>query len=84
VDKWLYTDDLRGITTEKLRIDFLNATDLDEYTKHGHWTGYDVVAIREWEVRGSVVPEPCTLIVWSVLGASGVTIGWWRRRKRAG
>ena len=31
-----------------------------------------------------IVPEPCTLIVWSLLGASGVTIGWSRRRKRAG
>ena len=30
------------------------------------------------------VPEPSTLIVWSLLGASGVTLGWWRRRKRAG
>jgi hypothetical protein len=31
-----------------------------------------------------VVPEPATLIVWSILGASGVTLGWWRRRKQVG
>ncbi len=84
MNKWLYTDALAGITTEKLRIDFLNATDLGSFTENGQWMGYDVVAIREWEVRGSAVPEPCTLIVWSLLGASGVTLGWWRRRKRAG
>jgi hypothetical protein len=28
-------------------------------------------------------PEPSTLIVWSLLGASGVGIGSWRRRKAA-
>ena len=32
----------------------------------------------------NAIPEPCTLLVWSLLGASGVTIGWSRRRKRAG
>ena len=29
------------------------------------------------------IPEPCTFIVWSLLGASGIGIGW-LRRKRAG
>jgi hypothetical protein len=29
------------------------------------------------------VPEPCALIVWSLLGATGMTVRWWRR-KRAG
>ena len=32
---------------------------------------------------GTAIPEPATLIVWSVLGASGVGIGWWRRRRVA-
>ena len=31
----------------------------------------------------SSTPEPSTLVVWSLLGALGITIGWWRRRKRA-
>ena len=35
------------------------------------------------EVKSSAIPEPSTLIVWSLLGASGVGIGWWRRRRRA-
>jgi len=35
-------------------------------------------------VRWAPVPEPGTLIVWSLLGASAISGGWWRRRKRAG
>ncbi len=31
----------------------------------------------------SAVPEPATLVIWSLLGALGVSIGWWRRRKAA-
>jgi hypothetical protein len=27
------------------------------------------------------IPEPSTFIIWSLLGALGITIGWWRRRK---
>ena len=27
-----------------------------------------------------IIPEPATLVVWSVLGALGVAFGWWRRR----
>jgi hypothetical protein len=29
------------------------------------------------------VPEPTTIIIWSLLGALAVTLGWWRRRKAA-
>jgi hypothetical protein len=29
------------------------------------------------EIQG--VPEPSTLIIWSLLGALGIAIGWWRR-----
>jgi len=31
---------------------------------------------------GAAIPEPTTLIIWSLLGALGITIGWWRRGKR--
>ena len=35
-----------------------------------------------WGVTLHCVPEPSTLIVWSVLGALGMTVGrWWRRRR---
>jgi probable HAF family extracellular repeat protein len=27
------------------------------------------------------VPEPSTLIIWSLLGALGIGVGWWRRKR---
>ena len=30
-----------------------------------------------------VIPEPSTFIIWSLLGALTITIGWWRRRRAA-
>jgi len=66
----------------------------DEYFDNGFydeaalWTralsAGDMKALYEQGINANAVPEPCTLIVWSLLGASGVTLGWWRRRKRAG
>ena len=32
---------------------------------------------------GGVIPEPSTLIIWSLLGGLGITVGWCRRRRRA-
>jgi hypothetical protein len=31
----------------------------------------------------NTIPEPTTLIIWSLLGALTITAGWWRRRKVA-
>jgi hypothetical protein len=31
----------------------------------------------------SAIPEPSTLVIWSLLGALGLTVGWWRRRRKA-
>jgi len=31
----------------------------------------------------TIIPEPASLIAWSLLGCLGVAIGWWRRRKAA-
>jgi hypothetical protein len=33
--------------------------------------------------QSGVVPEPATLIVWSILGSLAVGLGWWRARKAA-
>ena len=29
------------------------------------------------------IPEPSTLIIWSLLGGLGIAFGYWRRRKAA-
>ena len=31
----------------------------------------------------SPIPEPSTLIIWLLLGAIGITVGWWLRRRKA-
>ena len=31
----------------------------------------------------TAVPEPATIMVWSLLGGCGIGLGWWRRRKAA-
>ena len=53
---------------------------------------FDSLETEPHPIRGSfqgafyyqenVIPEPSTLIVWSLLGALGVTVGWWRRRRK--
>jgi hypothetical protein len=29
----------------------------------------------------AVIPEPTTLVIWFLLGALGIAVGWWRRRR---
>jgi hypothetical protein len=84
--KVVFTDSLIGMpSTTGWKVDFIwcggNAAgqgDPSDPNSYAH------IVVEEIQVQGSVVPEPCTLIVWSLLGASGVTLGWRRRRKRAG
>jgi hypothetical protein len=47
------------------------------YTQIDGWEEIDAVKLT----GTPAVPEPTTLIIWSLLGTLGVTIGWWRRRK---
>jgi len=32
--------------------------------------------------QSGVIPEPSTLIIWSLLGALAITVGWRRKRRR--
>jgi len=49
----------------------------------------DVPAFADYEFSFDVravpgdIPEPSTLIIWSLLASLGMGLGWWRRRKRA-
>ena len=44
----------------------------------GHWWLMD-----DFTYGSSPVPEPATIIVWSLLGGLCLSIGWWRRRRAA-
>ncbi len=39
----------------------------------GDLTGADV----------TITPEPATIVIWSLLGGLGISVGWWRRRRKA-
>jgi hypothetical protein len=41
--------------------------------------GVENVGIDSVTISGNPVPEPTTLIIWSVLGAIGMAGGWYRR-----
>ncbi len=43
--------------------------------------GMDEFYIDEAAPPPQGVPEPATLIIWSLLGALGITVGWWRKRR---
>jgi hypothetical protein len=49
---------------------------------YGHSDGFEEWAVRQGPGGTYVIPEPASLIVWSLLGAVGIAIGW-RRRKAA-
>ena len=37
---------------------------------------------EEWQSKG-LIPEPSTLVIWSLLAAIGITVGWYRKRRAA-
>ncbi len=44
--------------------------------------GNDVVGFGVDNIQFEVVPEPASLVIWSLLAAIGAIVGCWRRRKR--
>jgi hypothetical protein len=47
----------------------------------GYFTGIGAVPLDNFEL--TPVPEPTTIIIWSLLGGFGIAIGWQRLRKAA-
>jgi len=43
------------------------------------WDAFDGHDYEVFVYR-AVIPEPSALVIWSLLGTLGVTMGWWRRR----
>ena len=43
------------------------------------FTDYD----KPFVAYEATIPEPTALIIWSLLGSLGITIGWWRRKRAA-
>jgi len=39
-------------------------------------------AAPRFDNQVTLIPEPSTLVIWSLLGAIGITIGWWRPRRK--
>jgi hypothetical protein len=56
--------------TEPTASFYLEQRDPDSQASVYFWSDSTIAAI----------PEPSTFIIWSLLGALGLTIGWWRRR----
>jgi hypothetical protein len=49
----------------------------------GTWPMYgSMYDVRIYE-GDAAIPEPSTLVIWSLLGSVGVAVGWWRRRRTA-
>ena len=45
--------------------------------------GRYLFTVRSGVVPPTVIPEPASVVVWSLLAAMGLTFGWYRRRKAA-
>jgi hypothetical protein len=46
------------------------------------WTDYDP-EMDGIAAAAPLIPEPSTLIIWSLLGALGISAAWWRQRRAA-
>jgi len=88
---WFGHDESSGGDRELFLYDGSSTTQLtsniyqeSSFQIHGSkvvWLGYD--GHDEEVFLAHYVPEPSTFIIWSLLGALGVTVGWWRRRRAA-
>jgi len=63
---------LAGLSAKYLRFDAVGGT---------HWAHLGEITVLSPEA--DPVPEPSTLVIWSLLGTLGITVGWRRRRSSA-
>ena len=63
------TFDLTGLSGESVRLDFLS----DQ-----QWLG-----LTEIEFNGTSVPEPTSVVLWSLVGSLAVGAVFWRRRRKS-
>ncbi len=43
---------------------------------------FDNVIVSDTAPTGNAIPEPSTVIIWSLLGTLAITVSWWRRNGR--
>lgn len=69
----------------KLKLDTELKRDqiLEEIEEAAVGLAFDSPTRSDLEPPTGIVPEPSTLIIWSLLGGLGIAVGWWRRRKSA-
>ena len=87
VDKHTYTDhtdqDLSNVAVglNMNYFEFLNSSSGDRYYGRAHMDNFSL----DYEAAGSgggVLPEPCSLIVWGLLGMVGLGVCGRRRSRR--
>jgi hypothetical protein len=77
---WKYTDwQVQDIDTSNVQGHDIQLTLLAADCAYGGHGGY--VSLDGFSRTDPTVPEPATIVVWSLLGGLAVTIGWWRRRR---
>lgn len=75
--------DVVGNTYKAYVDDVLITTFVDSTYTHGQVALYDssVQTFDNVRLEANVIPEPSTLIIWSLLATLGITFSWHRRRK---
>lgn len=48
------------------------------------WVQPDIAVMARFDVTAAAVPEPASLVVWSLIALTVGGVSWWRRRNRVG
>ena len=87
---WEWNEAIIGGDVRKLRGGSYNYEAALMKASYGHNGSstyeYDDIGFRIASTTDGIppiIPEPSTLIIWSLLGGLGIALGWCRRRKPA-